>query len=79
MFVLQLKLNYSKFSFQTRLELSGTNSRLVCVVMQGAAVGGVLVAGGGVVVSGPAHTLGANPDPHPDSDGDDEEMRMMNG
>ena len=40
--------------------------------MQGAAVGGVLVAGEGVVISGPAHTLGANPDPHPDSDGDDE-------
>ena len=38
--------------------------------MQGAAVGGVLVAGGGVVISGPAHTLGANPDP--ESDGDDE-------
>ena len=40
--------------------------------MQGAAVGGVLVAGGGVVISGPAHALGANPDPDPDSDGDDE-------
>ena len=40
--------------------------------MQGAAVGGVLVAGGGVVVGGPAHALGANLDPHPDSDGDDE-------
>ena len=38
--------------------------------MQGCAVGGVLVAGGGVIISGPAHTLGANPDP--DGDGDDE-------
>ena len=36
--------------------------------MQGAAVGGVLVARGGVTISGPAHALGANPDPDLDSD-----------
>ena len=38
----------------------------------GRAVGSVLFTGGGVIVGGPAHTHGANPDPDLDGEGDDE-------
>ena len=45
--------------------------------MQGA-VGGLLV-GGGMILGGPAHTLGANPDPDGSGDnGDDDDDEQVN-